>query len=140
MKEKIFCLYTDGGSRGNPGPSACGVAIYEVTELGKLVQVDKFGKYIGNATNNIAEYTALIEGLTKCQILKANRINCFLDSLLVVNQLTGKFKIKNAKLIPLAQKIKILEKSFNGVKYQHIRRENNQIADSLVNQALDASL
>ncbi|PIS23017.1 ribonuclease H [candidate division WWE3 bacterium CG08_land_8_20_14_0_20_40_13] len=130
-------LYTDGGSRGNPGPSAIGFVIYKLDKFNKLDQLDQSGLCIGNTTNNVAEYKALIYALARCQELGAKQVNCFLDSLLVVNQLNGKFKIKDAKLIPLAQKIKTLEKNFEGVSYTYIPREKNRLADSLVNEALN---
>jgi len=137
MEKTSLMLFTDGGSRGNPGPAGIGFVIFKTDPFGKLEKLDQTGKRIGIATNNVAEYTALIEGLTKCQILGALEVSCFLDSLLVVCQLTGKYKIKDLNLQKLCQKIKLLENNFKKVTYTHIPREKNHLADSLVNKALD---
>lgn len=134
MKKKLI-VFTDGGARGNPGPAAIGVVIKE--ENGKDVR--RFGKYIGETTNNVAEYKAVIEALTYIkQQGKDFRIVFFLDSQLVASQLSGLYKIKKAHLQELVLKIKILEQEAGGdISYRIIPRENNGEADSLVNQALD---
>ncbi|HHH14116.1 MAG TPA: ribonuclease HI family protein [candidate division WWE3 bacterium] len=126
-------LFTDGGSRGNPGPGAIGFVFYN---QGK--KVFSKGKKIGLSTNNIAEYTALIEGLR--EVLKTGYTGdllCLLDSELVVKQLTGLYKVKNQKLRPLFEKVLDLAKRFKKVSFQHIPREQNAEADLLVNKALD---
>lgn len=130
-------IHTDGGARGNPGPAAIGVVI---EKEGKIIH--EFGKTIGETTNNVAEYTAVIEALiwlaSKNYTLEIK--NFFLDSKLVVEQLNGRFKLKNANLRELFLKIKILEQEVGGViTYQYIPREKNTQADFLVNQALDAN-
>lgn len=142
--EDVLTVHTDGGARGNPGPAAIGVVI---EKKGKLVY--QFGKNIGDTTNNVAEYTAVIEALNKILELeimnKELRMNFFLDSKLVVEQLNGRFKIKDMKLRELSLKIKILEQEVCGslpagrkvITYTAIPREKNIQADLLVNQALD---
>jgi len=130
--EELF-LYTDGGSRNNPGPAAIGFVIK--TKDGQILK--KGGRFLGRATNNEAEYQALIEGLKKAKELTPKRLTCFLDSSLVVNQLNGVFKIKEARLRRLIFEVKKLEPDFEFVRYQYIPREENKEADSIVNQILD---
>lgn len=136
----IFTIHTDGGSRGNPGPAAIGVVI-------ERENVDKttFGKYIGITTNNTAEYTAVLE--TFVELLKTveakdrGEVHFFLDSLLVVSQLTGRYRIKDTVLARLFMQIKLKEQEWGrSVSYQHIPRSQNAAADKLVNQALDQTL
>lgn len=125
-------VHTDGGARGNPGPAAIGVVI---EEEGKIIH--EFGKKIGHATNNVAEYTAVIEAL---KYLKAHvgTITFFLDSTLVVNQINGLFKVKEPHLRELLMQVRVLEQEVGGtITYTAVRREQNQRADSLVNAALD---
>ena len=128
-------IYTDGGSRGNPGPAAIG--IYIVDENG--LEVLKMGKQIGNSTNNIAEYSAVVEALKWIKVNRPNNLQSlkfFLDSSLVVNQLNGIFKIKDSKLRNLILKIKILEQEINKkISYHHIPRGKNKVADFLVNNS-----
>jgi len=133
MKYKIF---TDGGSRGNPGPGAIGFVIFDVDGN----ELFKIGKQIGLTTNNMAEYSAVEEAL---MVIKnnynQNKENIFefnIDSLLVVNQLNGLFKIKNLNLKEKIIKIKQMEKEiFGKISYQYIPREKNFLADSLVNSS-----
>jgi len=134
MPNKIT-IYTDGGARGNPGPAAIGVVIYGVGEK-PLRQV---GEHIGNATNNQAEYQALIRGLKEAESLEAKELTCFLDSELVVRQLTGKYKVKEQELKLLAAEVFKLSNKFLSVEYKHVPREKNKLADKLVNEALDES-
>lgn len=138
MLEEYFMkliVYTDGASRGNPGHASYGFTISD--ELGKLIYEE--GKYIGVATNNAAEYTAVLESLRwiKDNIGKKAGITLFADSKLVAEQLSGKWKIKHLNLKPLFEQIKILEMELGVVYYTHVPREKNTIADSLANQALD---
>ncbi|OGG24060.1 hypothetical protein A3A79_02590 [Candidatus Gottesmanbacteria bacterium RIFCSPLOWO2_01_FULL_43_11b] len=129
-------IHTDGGARGNPGPAAIGIVI---DADGK--KTAEFGKKIGEATNNVAEYTAVLEALRylKNSDKKNNEIQFFIDSTLVVNQLNGKFKVKEPTLRELLTKIRILEVEVGGkIFYHHIPREQNTRADHLVNQTLDA--
>ena len=124
-------IHTDGGARGNPGPAAIGVVI----ELdGKKHQ---FKEYIGETTNNQAEYRAVILALEKAATLSANEVDIFLDSELVQQQLSGNYKVKNKDLAPLFVKVWNLSQQFKRVKYTHVRREDNKLADKLVNQAFD---
>ncbi len=130
--EKL-CLYTDGGSRGNPGPAGVGIVL--IDDKGTILKQE--GRYLGEKTNNEAEYEALIWGMTQALSLKPQSLDCFLDSQLVVNQLNGFYRIKKAHLQPLATKIKSLEKLLGKVSYIYIPREENSIADNMVNEALD---
>ncbi|MEK7581457.1 MAG: ribonuclease HI family protein [Patescibacteria group bacterium] len=126
----------DGGSRGNPGPAAFG---FVVKSNGKLVK-EGFG-YIGIATNNTAEYTAVIEALSWLkENTKDEELTFNLDSLLVVSQLNGLYKVKNATIRELIVKIRQLETSFSKIVYKHVPREQNKEADRLVNLALDTTL
>lgn len=126
-------LYTDGGSRGNPGPAAYGFLIYDKDK--KLYQECK---KLGKTTNNVAEYTAIIEGLRKSKEFGGS-VQVFSDSELVVRQLNGEYKIKKPHLKELHYKVFKLEKEFKEVSYTHRRRENvmQKLADKLVNEALD---
>ena len=132
-------IFTDGGARGNPGPSAVGVYIED--ENGK--EITGIGKTIGIATNNTAEYKAVIEGLlwivkNKEKLLENTIINFYLDSLLVCSQIKGLFKVKNADLRAYLFEIRELEVEIkNPIFYTHIPREKNKKADALVNKALD---
>lgn len=125
-------IYTDGGARGNPGPAAVGVIIQ-----GSDNKVREYSKYIGQATNNQAEYQAVILGLEKAKSLGAKKVDCFLDSELVVKQLGHQYKIKNKELGPFFLKIWNLSQSFKEVNFHYIPREQNEEADRLVNLALD---
>ncbi|MFC1627198.1 ribonuclease HI family protein [Patescibacteria group bacterium] len=143
MKNKHLNIFTDGGSRGNPGPAAIGVVIKD--ESGNLLH--QFGKTIGKATNNIAEYEGVIQAL---QWLVDNRnnlphlsracrgISFFLDSALVANQLSGLWKVKDANLRKKVIQVRELEGTLSlPIKYTPISREKNYQADALLNQALD---
>ena len=131
MTNKKATLYTDGGARGNPGPSAIGV-ILEIGGKGR-----GFKKYIGEATNNQAEYQAIIFGLEKAKEAGVTEVQCCLDSELVVKQLNYEYKVKNKDLVPLFVRVWNLSKEFKKVSYKHIYREDNIKADKLVNEALD---
>jgi len=129
-------LFADGGSRGNPGPSASGFVILDMEDN---VLVDK-GVYLGVTTNNQAEYTALKLALEECHKLGAKEVQVYMDSLLVVNQMKGIFKIKNRDLWPIHDAIKQLAKDFKKISYGHVPREFNKLADAAVNRALDDHL
>jgi ribonuclease HI len=134
-----FIVHTDGGARGNPGPAAIGVVIEKIVD-GRSSIVDKFGKTIGEATNNVAEYTAVAEALRALGKTAGESpdIEIFSDSTLIVNQLNGLFKIKDPTLRSLVTDIRILEQQTGGqVSYSPIPRQQNRRADFLVNQALD---
>jgi ribonuclease HI len=138
IMNKIF-IYTDGGSRGNPGPSALGVYIED--ENGK--NLASIGKRLGETTNNIAEYSAILEAFiwllgNKDMFSKETKIYFFMDSLLAYSQITGFYGIKNLKLKELLLQIHQKEAELGlSISYAHIRRENNKKADRLVNLALD---
>ncbi len=127
-------VYTDGGSRGNPGKAACAFLVYDGEK-----RLFERGKRLGIATNNVAEYTAVIEGLKKAREF-GDSVSVFSDSELIVRQLTGKYKVKEPRLKELFGKAKIEESKFKKVTYTHRPREDpmQREADSLVNEALDA--
>ncbi len=130
---KKIILYSDGGSRGNPGPSA---AAFVVMNEREEVIADG-GSYLGVTTNNQAEYQAVYFGIKKASELGVDIVDFRLDSNLVVNQLNGVYKIKNRDLWPIHEQIKLLLPRFQKVTFSHVRREFNQIADGLVNKILD---
>lgn len=133
-------IHTDGGSRGNPGPSAIGVVIKN--EKGNVIK--KYGEYLGEKTNNEAEYEAVIFALKKAKALFGKEvagkmeITIKLDSELVKKQLCGEYKIEEERLFPYFIKIWNLKMDFGKVEFQHIPREQNKEADALVNEALDS--
>jgi ribonuclease HI len=131
----ILTIFTDGASRGNPGPASYGFVI--TGEDGKVIYEE--GKYIGTTTNNVAEYSAVLTALQHVteNIPSVSAVNFFADSRLVVEQLNGRFKIKNENLKRLILEIKNLEQKFARVTYTHVYREKNKIADKLANLALD---
>ncbi|KKQ80110.1 MAG: Ribonuclease H [Parcubacteria group bacterium GW2011_GWC2_38_7] len=130
MKLKI---HSDGGARGNPGPSAIGYVIQ--TAQDKVIF--KVGECIGHKTNNEAEYAAIIAALKKAKELGGTELDCYLDSELVVKQLRGEYKVRDEKLSRCYLMVWSLQNQFKLVKYHHIYREKNTLADSLVNEALD---
>jgi ribonuclease HI len=141
MSNKLFedqklVIYTDGGARGNPGPAA----------IGAMVGTKKYSEYIGETTNNVAEYRALIFALKKAKALlgkakaKQTVVEANLDSELVVRQLNGVYKIENEKIQPLFIEVWNLRLDFKNVSFVHVPREKNRVADLLVNEALDRKL
>jgi ribonuclease HI len=136
MEKNTYIIHTDGGSRNNPGKAAIGVVI---EQNGKLIH--EFGKTIGIATNNVAEYTAVVEALQYMNTLEKTGervIHFILDSQLVVNQLNGLFKIKDSTLREFVFKVRHLEQEVGGhISYEAVRREQNKRADYFVNRALD---
>lgn len=128
-------LFTDGGARGNPGPAAFAYVIE--TEDGTVLAAH--GEAIGVATNNVAEYRALVEGLRKAAELQLDELEVVSDSELLVNQMRGDYKVKNEALRELWLDASDLERKLGKVTYTAVRREQNELADSLVNEALDAS-
>ncbi len=128
-------ICTDGGSRGNPGNAAYAFII----EDEKGLVLFKRSKFIGKATNNVAEYTALIRAMEKASAYCTGDISCFSDSEFMIDQLNGKDKVRKKHIRELYSKVKDLEKSFKSVKYSHLPRENPKIArvDRLVNKELD---
>lgn len=134
--KKSLLIFADGGARGNPGPAAIGFIVKD--SLGEILV--KKGKFIGETTNNVAEYQAVIEALKWLKSRDKGHVSSikfFLDSKLVVNQLNGLFKVKNSGLRNLVIKVRQLEKEVGGnVSYHFIPREKNKEADTLVNQSL----
>jgi len=126
-------LYTDGGSRGNPGPSAIGYVVLDKDDN----LVVKKSKYLGITTNNQAEYQGLKEGLELCKSMNIATVHVYMDSLLVVNQMKGIYKVKNRDLWPTYEAIRELLGSFKHVSFTHVPRELNKIADEMVNECLD---
>lgn len=127
--------YTDGGARGNPGPAGIGVVIMEGERL-----VDSFGRYIGETTNNQAEYRALIAALERASELGAKEVECKLDSELVVKQMRREYKVRDLGLQPLFLRAYNLSTGFGNISFTHIRRELNSAADAEVNKAIDCHL
>jgi len=131
-------VYTDGGSRGNPGEAASGIYITEDDH-----ELASFGIRLGITTNNVAEYTAVIEAykwlLThREKIANSSGINFFMDSRLIKSQISGEFKVKHPNMLPLFQEVKAKEKQLAlPVTYTYIPREQNKMADKMVNAALD---
>jgi len=130
---KSLLVYVDGGSRGNPGPAGIGVVILD--EKGKKVK--EFNKYLGVATNNIAEYNAVIYGLQEALIEKADTVDLHLDSELVAQQLIGEYRVKNNNIKPLFEQALHLISGFKKVNIKRIDREKNKVADKLVNKAIN---
>ncbi len=136
-KEKII-VYTDGGARGNPGPAAIGVVLKKLNK--------EYAEYVGETTNNVAEYKAVIFALKKAKQLLgegvsgSTEIEIRSDSELLVNQMNAKYKIKNEGMKDLFIEVWNLMQDFGRVSFVHISREENKVADALVNKALDAKL
>lgn len=126
-------LYTDGGSRGNPGHSACAYVIRDMNDA----VVEKAGFYLGMATNNQAEYYGFEKGLERARVLGIDKITLFSDSQLVVNQMNGFYKVKNQELAPIYKDVTELSNSFSKITFVHVPRELNKEADREVNRILD---
>jgi len=133
MKYKKLTIYTDGGARNNPGPAGIGCVLYD--ENKKIVK--EISEYIGEATNNQAEYKACLRAIEEGKKFGAEELEFYLDSELVVKQLNREYKVKNKELAPLFMKIYNLSQQFKKVTFKHIRRELNKEADRLVNEAID---
>jgi len=131
LKEAV--IYADGASRGNPGPAAIGVTIKD--KRGKLITF--ISQRIGRATNNQAEYRAIIAALEEAIRLGAKQVDIKMDSELVVKQINGEYRVKKATLKPLYQQVKQLQGSLEGFAITHILRQQNIEADKLANKALD---
>jgi len=137
--ESKLIIYTDGGSRGNPGPAALGIVIQYTS--GKLIK--EYGEALGVRTNNEAEYEAVIFALKKVKALfgkektKTMALDVRMDSELVMKQLTGQYKVEEEKLFPLFIKIWNLKMDFGSITFMYVPREKNKDADRMVNEALD---
>jgi len=125
--------YTDGASRGNPGPAAYGVVVYDAA--GKELHTGS--RALGRATNNQAEYQGAIAALEAALGLGAREVELRMDSELVIRQLSGRYRVRNPGLIPLHKRILALRERFDRVALVHVPREQNRVADKLANQALD---
>lgn len=128
-----YKLFTDGGSRGNPGPSACGYVLMNMDD----VIIDRDGLFLGVTTNNQAEYQSLKLGLEVALKHKAQIVYCNMDSMLVINQMKGLYKVKNQDLIPLNVAVKNLVTKFTKVVFTYVPREHNRRADEMVNKILN---
>lgn len=130
-------IYTDGASRGNPGPASYGFVVED--GMGNILH--KEGRIIGITTNNVAEYTAVLEALKHVKKYASGKgqlqITLFVDSKLVAEQLSGRFKVKAKHLKPITEQIKILALELGGIIFSHVPRHKNILADSMANQALD---
>ncbi len=133
MHDKLI-IRTDGGARGNPGPAAIGVVIEDVA--GQIIKTSS--RYLGETTNNQAEYQAIYTGLKQAQELGAKSVACYLDSELVVKQLKLEYKVKDKSLAPWFVKCWNLSQEFTKVDFTHVPRAQNKQADWLVNQELDS--
>ena len=127
-----YSLFTDGGSRNNPGQAAIGVVLYRGQE-----EIANLSNAIGIATNNAAEYQALLAGLELALRHKVKDLDCYLDSELVVRQLKREYRVKDKDLAVLFAKVVQLSDRFSHIRFSHIERAKNKRADQLVNQALD---
>ena len=136
MENPELIIYTDGASRGNPGEAGIGVVV--VTAAGEPVA--EIADYLGRATNNVAEYTALQVGLEKARELGARRIEIRSDSELMVRQVNGQYRVNNEGLLPLFREVAALLRRFEQVTVRHIPRERNRRADALANQGIDNKL
>ena len=130
---QILQLYSDGASRGNPGQAGVGIAILD----GQGNELVGTGKYLGQCTNNEAEYRALLLGLDKCSMFGSGRLKVHLDSELIVKQIHGDYKVKHPNLKPLFQQVMQKLSRFASFSVTHVRREKNQRADELANRAID---
>jgi ribonuclease HI len=128
-------LHTDGGARGNPGPAAYGFVLE--AEDGTVLAAE--GHAIGSTTNNVAEYSGLVAGLRKAIELQVTELEVVSDSELMVKQMRGEYRIKNEALRGLSTEATTLARRLERVEYRHVRRAHNELADSLVNDALDAA-
>ncbi len=133
MNNKKLIIHTDGGARGNPGPAGIGAVLKN--ESGEIVA--EISKFLGVATNNQAEYQAVVQAIRKAKELKAKELDFYLDSELVVKQLNREYKVKNEKLAPFFVEIYNTSMEFDKVRFFHVPREQNKEADRLANIAMD---
>lgn len=132
-QDQFFRIEFDGGSRGNPGPAGFGVVVRDPSGQDLVT----YGRFIGHATNNVAEYRGLIAGLSKALELNVRRAEVFGDSELVVRQMKGEYRVKNEGLRPLFEEAQQLAGRFDNIRFIHVRREHNKLADKLYNRAID---
>lgn len=134
--KKEYKLYSDGGSRGNPGPSACAYVLMDMNDN----VIKKNGLFLGVTTNNQAEYQSLKMGLETAIRYNADILHVFMDSMLVINQMKGIYNVKNRDLIPINSSVKDIVSRLPKVTFTYVPREYNKLADSLVNEILDAQV
>ena len=132
----LLTTYTDGGARGNPGPAAAGIVIKN--EAGETIT--HYGEYLGNQTNNYAEYSALLSALKKAKELGATEVQCVLDSELVVKQMRREYKVREPTLQKLFIQVYNVATQFKKISFRHILRSGNKEADAEVNLAIDEAL
>ncbi len=131
-------MYADGGARGNPGPAGCGAVLFELSADGdEGKRIAEVSEYIGETTNNQAEYKAIIFGLEKAKEIGADSVDVRLDSELAVKQLNGEYRVKNPGLAERYLEVHNLRSSFREIRFTHVRRAFNKEADALVNKAID---
>jgi ribonuclease HI len=135
-KDQSLVIYTDGASRGNPGPSGIGVVIFG--SGGETLAEESV--YIGEATNNVAEYRAFLLALQKAREMKATKIHVLTDSELLYRQMRGQYRVRDAKLVPLFNEAMSLSRDFQDLRLQHVLRSENKRADFLANLAVDAGV
>lgn len=133
LESKEVKLFADGGSRGNPGPSASGYVLLDMQDN----VIAKNGTYLGETTNNQAEYHSLITGLQEARRLGADYVHVYMDSQLVINQMKGRYKVRHTGLKPVYQKVLDIANQFKDVTYTYVPRELNKMADTIVNEILD---
>ena len=135
MEEQQLIIYVDGASRGNPGPAGVGAILTDEEGL-----YQEYLEYIGEATNNVAEYRALLLALRKARLLYPRTVKVFSDSELLVKQLRGEYQVKNPRLLQLYRKVRTFLSSFSSFQIEHVKRERNWRADELANLAIDRAL
>lgn len=130
-----YTLYTDGGARGNPGPAGAGAAIFDHN----MRLVGEVSKYLGEQTNNWAEYEAIVLGLEKLFEISGGNVEVLvrLDSQLAQRQLTGEYRVKDPDLYKQYLRVQNLQRKFTNITFEHVRREDNTEADALANKAMD---
>jgi ribonuclease HI len=133
LEEGVWNLYCDGASRGNPGQAGAGAVLMDASGDIK----GQYGEYLGQTTNNVAEYQALILGLTMARNLGVKKIQVFADSELLVRQLKGQYRVKAPHLLPLYETVQRARKEFETFAIAHVPREMNSLADRLANAAID---
>lgn len=132
--ERPWIVYSDGASRGNPGPAAAGAVV--IDPEGR-VQAE-ISEALGRQTNNVAEYQGLLKGLETALTLGAKNVEVRMDSELLVKQATGAYRVRNPGLLPLFARLSELRRRFDSITFKHVRRELNRHADALANRALDS--
>jgi ribonuclease HI len=133
IEHAFAMLWSDGGARGNPGPAGAGFVLKSAT--GEVLAAE--GHFLGHTTNNVAEYRALLLGLRSAVDLGVKRLEVRADSELLIKQLKGEYRVKNAGLRPLYEEALVLLRRFEEVRLKHVRREHNTEADRLANEGID---